>query len=96
MKRIRRKGLYDRTWEENLNAVYVGRPSKWGNPFKVGDYGRVECLRLYEAWLKKQLREDPSFLRELAGKDLVCWCPLDKSCHADILIKHVMMKGLKT
>lgn len=24
---------------------------------------------------------------ELAGKDLVCWCPLDRSCHADVLLE---------
>ncbi len=22
----------------------------------------------------------------LAGKDLACWCPLDQSCHADVLL----------
>ncbi|MEM7046059.1 MAG: DUF4326 domain-containing protein [Pseudomonadota bacterium] len=26
-------------------------------------------------------------LEELRGKDLACWCPLDKPCHADVLIK---------
>lgn len=25
--------------------------------------------------------------RELAGKDLGCWCPLDKPCHADALLE---------
>lgn len=25
-------------------AVYVGRPTKWGNPFAVGDFGRLESL----------------------------------------------------
>lgn len=24
--------------------------------------------------------------RELAGRDLVCWCPLDEPCHADTLL----------
>ena len=26
-------------------------------------------------------------LRELRGKDLACWCPLDKPCHADVLLE---------
>lgn len=26
-------------------------------------------------------------LPELRGKDLMCWCPLDKPCHADVLIE---------
>jgi len=25
--------------------------------------------------------------RELAGRDLACWCPLDGPCHADVLIE---------
>ncbi|MFE9232029.1 DUF4326 domain-containing protein [Cellulosimicrobium funkei] len=24
---------------------------------------------------------------ELAGKDLMCWCPLDQPCHADVLLE---------
>jgi hypothetical protein len=34
-KRIQRKRSKD--WKMPANTVYVGRPSKWGNPFKVGD-----------------------------------------------------------
>lgn len=26
-------------------------------------------------------------LRELAGRDLMCWCPLDQPCHADVLLE---------
>jgi hypothetical protein len=25
--------------------------------------------------------------RELAGHDLACWCPIDKPCHADVLLE---------
>jgi len=25
--------------------------------------------------------------RELRGKDLACWCPLDEPCHADVLLQ---------
>ena len=32
------------------NAIYVGRPTKWGNPFEVGRDGtRAECVDLYRA-----------------------------------------------
>ena len=24
---------------------------------------------------------------ELGGHDLMCWCPLDQSCHADVLLR---------
>lgn len=87
MKRLRKKSFYDWSWKKNPNAVYVGRPSKWGNPFKVNEYGLEQCLELYREWLEQILMEDSTFLDELKGKDLVCWCPLDKPCHADILIE---------
>lgn len=35
-------------------------------------------------WSDKFKRLD---LSELKGKDLVCWCALDKACHGDILIE---------
>ena len=36
MKRIQRKRT--RGWKMPSNTIYVGRPTKWGNPFKVGSY----------------------------------------------------------
>lgn len=65
------------------NSVYIGRPSKWGNPFMVGRDGtRDEVIRKYKEWVKSQ---DMNF-EELRGKDLVCWCaPL--ACHGDVLIE---------
>ena len=75
----RRSGL---PWD-----VYVGRPSKWGNPFKVGRDGtRAECLAKYETWLLETGRYVDA-ANELRGKVLACWCaPL--SCHADILARY--------
>jgi hypothetical protein len=26
-------------------------------------------------------------MSELRGRDLACWCPLDKPCHADVLLE---------
>jgi len=75
------------------NAVYVGRPSKWANPFKVGRDGtREEVVEKYRKWLMNKLREDPHFLDPLKGRDLACWCPPDKPCHADVIIE-VLEKG---
>lgn len=28
-------------------------------------------------------------VRQLRGKDLACWCPLDAPCHADVLLRIV-------
>ncbi len=77
------KVLNKRTDKIPLDAVYVGRPSKWGNPFKIGvDGTREEVIAKYREWLPTQHLN----LVELWGKDLVCWCaPLH--CHADVLLE---------
>jgi len=66
--------------------VYIGRPSKWGNPFMIGQDGnREEVISKYERWLETQpkLLAD---LPELRGKVLGCFCaPLP--CHGDILLR---------
>ena len=66
--------------------IFIGRPSKWGNPFEVGKDGtREEVILKYEQYLidnPKLMSE----LEELHGKTLGCFCkPL--SCHGDVLIE---------
>lgn len=68
------------------DRIYVGRPSKWGNPYRVGvDGDHFEVRQKYAIYLL----ENPllmSQLEELRGHDLVCWCaPLP--CHADVLLR---------
>ena len=101
VQRKRTKGFKLQDASPNdLPVVYVGRPSKWGNPYKINQFGLEECLRLYELYLRYMLSQYPDFLDELKGKDLACWCPLiDKNgnpilCHADIIIKIMKEKGL--
>jgi len=76
------------------NTVYVGRPSKWGNPYITGrDGGIKEVLMKYEQYVRDLLRAAcPTFLDDLKGKDLACWCPLDKPCHADVLLKFLEVR----
>lgn len=66
--------------------VYVGRPTKWGNPFVIGrDGSRSEVIAKYERWLDSQ----PALvaaLPELKGKRLGCWCA-PAACHADVLVR---------
>jgi hypothetical protein len=64
--------------------VYIGRPSKWGNPFRIGpDGNREEVIRRYRDWIGKQQGLLKS-LPELKGKRLGCFCkPL--ACHGDVL-----------
>lgn len=73
--------------------VYIGRPSKWGNPFtskeselaEFNTVDRQESINLYKIWITKgkgvYLLDQ---LKELRGKTLGCWCS-PKECHGDIL-----------
>lgn len=69
-----------------VNAVYIGRPSIWGNPFVIGKDGtREEVIEKYEKWLLGQ----PNLLSQLytlRDKDLVCYCS-PKLCHGNVLLK---------
>lgn len=66
--------------------IYIGRPSRWGNPFIIGkDGSRTEIIEKYREWILTQ----PDLLAEvktLKGKVLGCWCkPFD--CHGDVLVE---------
>lgn len=73
-------------------AVYVGRPSKWGNPFssaparsKFSVQSSSDPIAAYRAWIVTQ----PALvaaLPELRGRHLVCWCA-PAACHADVLLE---------
>lgn len=66
--------------------VYIGRPSKWGNPFEIGKDGtRSEVIKKYEDWIKSQ-PELLNNLNDLKGKTLGCWCH-PKPCHGDVLLQ---------
>lgn len=69
------------------NAVYVGRPSKWGNPYEIGRDGtRNQVIKKYMDWIEIRGMLQADAKAELCGRDLVCWCvPLP--CHADILLE---------
>lgn len=78
--------LNKRTDDIPPDAVYVGRPTKWGNPFHLfEESNRDDVVMKYRLWLigESNLIKD---LHELKGKDLVCWCAPER-CHADILLE---------
>lgn len=68
-------------------AVFIGRPSKWGNPFVIGRDGtREEVIARYRQWLVLQPALYVAVRAELRGRDLVCFCsPLP--CHGDLLLE---------
>lgn len=68
-------------------AVYIGRPSPYGNPFSLGkDGSRDEVYDKFEQYIKSK----PEFIKlvkeNLKGKDLVCFCKPER-CHGDTLIE---------
>jgi hypothetical protein len=72
--------------KDNDHDVYIGRPSKWGNPFVIGTHGnRLEVIQKYSKWISTQPNLLNS-LQEIKGKRIACWCsPL--ACHGDVLAK---------
>ena len=72
-------------YHENYD-VYIGRGSKWGNPFVIGtDGSRSDVIRKYEKWIRTQAHPLNS-LEELRDKTLGCFCK-PRDCHGDVLIK---------
>jgi hypothetical protein len=67
----------------------VARPTRWGNPFKVGVHGNVAaCVAQYRVWLVDRLAANPDFLAPLQGAaGLACYCDLGAPCHVDVLVE---------
>jgi len=105
-KRIQRKR--SKGWRMPEGAIYVGRPTRWGNPFIVSseparlehyaDYTKnvdlwhgwpcVDAATAVRAFREMKAAYIPRIVLDaLRGKDLACWCPLDKPCHADVLLE---------
>ena len=115
MKPVRVQRKRTKGWKMPENTVYVGRPTRWGNPFKIGRYyaigvigylspcsedsikaaandskyvyvdSREKAVELFEKY-QNGLKFPPSY-KEIKGKNLSCWCPLDCKCHADVLLE---------
>jgi len=69
------------------NAVYVGRPSAWGNPATMyQESQRDEVCDAFETYARARLRREPHWLDPLIGKDLICYCA-PKRCHGDTLLR---------
>ena len=80
------KVLNKRTDEIPSGAIYVGRPSKWGNPYRINKLRtREQAITMYREGILCDARLMAA-LHELRGHDLVCRCsPLP--CHADVLLE---------
>lgn len=69
------------------DAVWIMRPSKWGNPYVIGQHGtRDEVIDRMEKDILNNPKLQEEIKKELKGKHLVCCCA-PKRCHGDILLK---------
>lgn len=94
-ERIQRKRI--KGWRKPVGARVVTRPSKWGNPFRVGSevdgviLDAAEAVALYREYLAEAMKTERGRVElditTLAGRDLCCYCPLDQPCHADVLLE---------
>ena len=116
IQRQRTKG-----WRMPEGAVYVGRPTVFGNVVVCTPHGCQRkpcgccepyrcCVDVFREYVLSGIENRPSVtgalryaldavqgyprrtelvrrLPELRGKDLACWCPLDRPCHADVLLE---------
>lgn len=70
-----------------LRKIYCGRPSYWGNPFRVGEgfLDRGEGVWKF-FWHLVETPQKVAKIHELKGCDLECYCA-PKACHCDILVQ---------
>ncbi|OLT13043.1 hypothetical protein BJF79_03850 [Actinomadura sp. CNU-125] len=88
--------------------MIVTRPSRWGNPWRIGEgpdaLSREEVVRRFAQYLRDRqgpraswylidYPSDAEIRANLAGRDLLCWCPLPAEgepdvCHGAVLLAH--------
>lgn len=88
-------------WRMPPGAVYVGRPSRWANPWTVAKareagFGGTDaalaalCANFFAQGMRTKVRVCQPIIAALPllrGKHLACWCRLDQPCHADVLLE---------
>ncbi|KAK3094654.1 hypothetical protein FSP39_004528 [Pinctada imbricata] len=87
----RNLSFYSRGYRGSKDTKIEIVGSKWGNPFRVKKYGREECLKMYEEYIRNDSKTYDGktlyqSLDELEGKTLGCWCHPDP-CHGHVLLK---------
>jgi hypothetical protein len=75
----------------NPNVIHGRHVVEWNGQehYCAPGEARGVAVRLFaEDFRQDRLGVTPEDARrELAGRDLVCWCPLDQPCHADVLLE---------
>lgn len=73
-------------WRKPDRAASVVRGTRWGNPYRVGVHAadNAEAVRLFREYLDRHPELVADARIALAGRPLMCWCPADEPCHADV------------
>ena len=68
-------------------GVYIGRPSKWGNPYAMSkDVSRDAVCDMFEKYVEQEPLLKQAIKDELKGKNLICFCSPHR-CHGDTLLR---------
>jgi len=88
--------IYNKKIDKDIpsDAIYVGRPTKFGNPFShlpssaaiFRTESREEAVEKFREYLEYDTELKKMVKEELKGKSLVCWCSPQK-CHAEVLME---------
>lgn len=77
------------------NPYVIGEPvdlavaALWGFHLKHTDYQAVDRLDAVQRFAQLLAFDSAAVVavrRELSGRNLACWCPIDEPCHADVLL----------
>jgi len=81
IRTLKREGVLGKT-----PGIFIGRPSPFGNPFKIGRDGtRAQVIEKYRVYLSQKPDLVEKARRELKGQNLLCFCAPDL-CHGDVLL----------
>ncbi len=100
-KRIQRRRT--KGWRVPEGAVNCTRPGRYGNQFRVDEYGVELAIRNHRRWARGVVAIGSKLFEPLRGKDLACWCHLCEAhkdgkplgticsdcapCHVDVLLE---------
>ena len=72
--------------------VNIGRPSIYGNPYKIGKDGtRKDVVEKFRQYFYKRITWDDEYLNSillLKGKRLGCFCK-PNDCHGDVICEYL-------
>jgi hypothetical protein len=77
------------------NTVSVAKPSRWRPLYSwwvctgesTAGCRHAEAVEIFREYMMRRPRLIEAARQQLRGKNLACWCPLHKPCHADVLIE---------